>query len=516
MVNEIRVRKIHRPNSSLLNETDRINGTIALGQPDYPLAKTSEQREFWRRLQPVNRVATSDTYKRTMSGSSELFSDNFSCYSLAARKALDEEGVNGRYIMAGIEKMLYPWFMNPISVSEVRKAEEFFKTKAQVDKFPTKAWNKVIANKGFFPIDIYGLPGGQTFLVKDGKYVPIMSVEGPGALASHLEAHLESIYAPLIQATKARLFYEEVGKQFAEFGLRADENENNHVTLMQALYVGGGFKLTSDDQAVFLFPEYFEDIGTVGHELIMAYQKKGISLEEAQDRALRDFVIANKRSALLPDVINTIKSGLPAILRLVKEYQGTEKVIMPRLDSGDVPYQCQFWKNMTLGEGILETEMVVEDGYNPRKARETRAAYAVAGFNPNDITPGAGGYFRDGCMRDAASLVYKRSATEHDGVLEDQLKFSDSPGKGSLPGRIRIYGRDNTLIVAQAGEKIIGELLSVLLVKNGRINYFEDLNQQRERAEKTWNQYDDIEYSPRTLNIINERRHELEEVRARL
>ncbi len=480
-----------------------------------PLAKTEEQQELWTRLQPVNRVAATDTYKRTMSGSSIIFSEQAAVYTLAARKALKEENVNGRYIMAGIEKMLYPWFVTPITKKEIEKAKTFFTSAAAVTKFPHSAWEAVLRNQGQMPVDIYALPGGQTFLAKDGKHVPIMSVEGNGALVSHLEPHLEGIYAPIIQATKARLMKEEVGQQFAEFGLRADENENNHITLMLALYVGGKFNLTSDDQAVLLFPEYFKDIGTIGHEFIMAYQREGISLEEAQEKAFRDFVAANQRSALLPDVINTLHSGLPAILKLVQEYQGTEKVIMPRFDSGDVAAQCIHWKKMTLEAGIPTAKMVVEDGYTPAKARETKQKYALAGFNPDDIIVGAGGYFRQGCTRDAASLVYKRSATEYDGKLEASLKFSDSPGKESIPGRIRIYEQETNLIVAQESEKIDGKQLMVKVVDNGKIVYDEDLHQQAERAEKTWNKYDIIEYSPLTKKLIKERTEERNAVAAK-
>lgn len=480
-----------------------------------PLTITDDRKEFWHRLKPVNRVAASDTYKRTMSGSSDLFADNFACYTLAARVGLKEEGASGRYIMAGLEKMLYPWFADPISPEEVKKAEEFFTSKASVNKFPHAAWQAVLANDGFFPIDIYALPGGQTFLAKDGKYVPMMSVEGRGALVTHLEPHLEHIFAPVIQATKARLFKEAAGDQFAEFGYRSDQNENNHVALMLALYVGGGFKLTSDDQAVMLFPEYFQDIGTVGHEFIMAYQRAGITLEEAQNEAFRDFVKANKRSALLPDVIDTINSGLPAILKLVNEYRGTDKIIMPRFDSGDVPAQCIIWKKMTLAAGIADTKMVVEDGYTPEKARKTKQQYAAAGFNPDDIIVGAGGYFQQGCSRDAASLVYKRSATMHESGLERSLKFSDSPGKESIPGRVRVYGRGNTMIVAQADEEIDGEQLMVKVVDNGRIVYAEDLDVQRARADATWGRYDKIEYSPMTQQIIDARLAEREAVRSK-
>ncbi|MBI5065320.1 DUF5598 domain-containing protein [Candidatus Woesearchaeota archaeon] len=507
------------------------------GDEMLPLAETKDQIEFWNKFQPVNRAAATDTYKRTMSGSSELFADSFACYNLAARKGIREEGANNRLIMAGLEKALYSFFMNPVTKKEVDSAREFFTKKGMVKKFPEKAWQAVLDNGGYFPIDIYGLPGGQTFLVKDGKHVPVMSVEGTGALVSHLEPHLENLYTAIIQATKARLFYEVVRDRFAEFGLRSDQNLNNHVLLMASLYVGAGFKKTSDDQARFLFPEYFEDIGTVGHEFPMAYQKEGRTLEEAQDLAYDDFVRANERSALLPDVVHTIKSGLPTIMKLVKKYQGTNKTIIPRFDSGNVPGQCVTWKKETLEEEIEKTGMVVEDGYNPTKARETFKEYNEAGFNEEEIITGAGGYFQEGCERDTISLAYKRSATMHgekviafnpagmNGIdawieeainsgqkIEASLKFSDSLGKESIPGRVRVYENGSTLIVAQEGEQIDGTPVYQKLLSNGRIVYDEDLHKQNSRANNTWNKYNKIEYSPKTLEIIDTRRKEKEEL----
>src|SRR3989338_11031190 len=131
-----------------------------------------------------------------MAGSSLLFADNFSSYILAARKGLREEGANGRYIMAGLEKMLYPWFIDPVTEEEVSQAREFFQQQGSVQKFPEQIWQAVLENDGFFPLDIYALPSGQTFLAKDEKYVPFMIVEGMGGLVSHLEPHLTQVYAP--------------------------------------------------------------------------------------------------------------------------------------------------------------------------------------------------------------------------------------------------------------------------------------------------------------------------------
>ena len=475
-------------------------------------AQTQEQQQYWGKLRPINLPSASDTYKRTMSGSSTLFANSPAVYYSAARRPLAEDS-QGRLVVAGLEKTLYPFFGSEVTAQEVERAKAFFTRKAQVKKFPEEAWQQVLDNQGRMPVDIYGLPGGQTILAKDGKHVPLMVVEGPGAIASHIEAQLETQYAPIIHATKARLFQEVVGEGFAEFGLRSEALLNNHPTLMMALKVGGNFSYTSDDQSVLLFDD-FKDVGTLGHEFIMAYQQEGLSLEEAQQQAFTDFVEQNDRSALLADTIHTTKSGLVEAIRQIQA--NPHKSIGPRLDSGDVISQAVAWKKMTQQAGIENTWLVVEDGYNPAKAQETFDAYRAAGFNPNDIIVGAGGYFHENCTRDAISLAYKRSATTHKGVLEPSLKFSNSPGKESIPGNIRLYAQGRTLLVAQAHEDIDGTPLMKKLVENGRILYDESLDEQHMRTSKTWDAYDTIEYSKETQALIDSRVRERDDLVSRL
>jgi nicotinic acid phosphoribosyltransferase len=341
-----------------------------------------------------------------------------------------------------------------------------------------------------------------------------MSVEGPGALVSHIEPHVLNGYAPVIAATKARLMKEAVGEKFAEFGYRGARNGLDHAVLMMALKVGGDYEYTSNDEAVYLFGDNFTSIGTVGHEYIMAYQRDGLSLEEAQEQAFRDFIEHNEKSALLPDIIDTIKSGLPMVLKMKLEYSPSGKIIMPRFDSGDILGQQLVWKKMSEEAGV-DSMHIVEDGYTPEKGRKSKEDYAAAGGNLDDVIVGAGGYFQNGNTRDAISFAYKRTSTKHENV-ESSIKFSDSPGKLSLPGPIRVYEQGSTLIVAKGGEEIDGNPLYVPLLQNGRISYFETLEEQAARADQTWNRYDRIEYSPEITEIIQERTAERDEIKQRL
>jgi hypothetical protein len=109
------------------------------------------------------------------------------------------------------------------------------------------------------------------------------------------------------------------------------------------------------------------------------------------------------------------------------------------------------------------------------------------------LFPGAGGYWWRLVHRDTVAAAFKRSATgEHPNV-----KFSNSLGKESLGGYLRVYGRGEALVVADASEPAQGEPLFVPLVRQGRIVYRESFDEQADRADRTWGRYKRWELSPK-------------------
>src|SRR5436309_1447385 len=132
------------------------------------------------------------------------------------------------------------------------------------------------------------------------------------------------------------------------------------------------------------------------------------------------------------------------------------------------------------------------------------------------LFPGAGGYWWRLVHRDTLAAAFKRSATgDHPNV-----KFSNSPGKESLGGYLRVYARGDTLIVADASEPPQGEPLFVRLVEQGRIVYREGFEEQAERADHTWGCYTRWELSPKIRGYQEHfravREQEVEAARARL
>jgi hypothetical protein len=132
------------------------------------------------------------------------------------------------------------------------------------------------------------------------------------------------------------------------------------------------------------------------------------------------------------------------------------------------------------------------------------------------LFPGAGGYWWKLVHRDTVSAAFKRTATED----RPNIKFSNSPGKETIPGYLRVYGRADTMIVADASERIDGEPLFVKLVKQGRIVYRESFEDQAARADRTWGRYAKWEPSAKVGEYLEQfremKQREIEEAKRRL
>src|SRR5262249_23980663 len=199
-------------------------------------------------------------------------------------------------------------------------------------------WHQVLAmlpgEDIYLPIDIWGFPGGQTFLAG----VPCLFFEGPGGAISYLEPAMCRYFAPVIQATKARLMLQATPRD-AEFGRRSAVNEIASVVLLLARDVGGHGQLTSNDTVEFLWPEDFKSIGTIGHEMMCAAQSFERTLGEAEYEMMDRFITAMGSASLLCDLVDAETVGLENALRVIKSHPETDRVGI-RVDSGDIAGQC--------------------------------------------------------------------------------------------------------------------------------------------------------------------------------
>src|SRR5262249_50842397 len=161
--------------------------------------------------------------------------------------------------------------------------------------------------------------------------------------------------------------------------------------------------------------------------------------------------------------------GLDNALRVMTKHADKHNVGI-RVDSGDIAEQCVLYHRRIKQAGLSERLIVFEDEVNPETGKKVYDHFRQAtGEEPTMLFPGAGGYWWRLVHRDTVAAAFKRSATED----RPNVKFSNSPGKESLGGYLRVHARDDTLIVADAEEAPQGEPLFVRLVEKGRIVYRE-------------------------------------------
>jgi nicotinate phosphoribosyltransferase len=460
-------------------------------------------------------IGATDTYKRTMWAAVPDIAMARAGYALTMRKGLPETGADNQLIMAGHETMLAQWFHRPLKRGDILLAEQWFAEYAATKAFPKHMWDAILAAEAdddvFLPVDIWGFPGGQTFL----PGVPCMFFEGMGGAVSYLEPAMCRYFAPILWATKGRLMKLATPRD-AEFGLRSAPCEISNIELLLARYVGGGGRITSNDSAEFLFPDLFQSAGTIGHEMMCAAQSFDRTLGEAEYEMMDRFVTTMGKASLLCDLVDAETVGLENALRVMKSHPEATQVGI-RVDSGDIAGQCVLYFQKMREIGLSPRTIVFEDEVTPDTVRQVHDHFRKAtGAEPTMLFPGAGGYWWRLIHRDTVGAAFKRSATrEHPNV-----KFSNTPGKESLGGYLRVYGRGNALVVADVSESPQGEPLFVKLVKQGRVVYREDFQEQAARADRTWGRYKRVELSPlvteyqRRFNAMRDR--EVGEAKARL
>jgi nicotinate phosphoribosyltransferase len=361
-----------------------------------------------------------DTYKRTMWAAVPDVALARAGYGLTMRKGLAEPGADGQLIMAGHESILAQWFHKPLLRSDIELAGRWYAERSATKAYPRELWQSLLdsqpGNELRLPIDIWGFPGGQTFL----PGVPCLFFEGPGGLVSYLEPAMCRYYAPVIQATKARLMKLATPRD-AEFGLRAAPNELSHLTLLLARYVGGRGRLTSSDTAEFLYPDLFRTVGTIGHEMMCAGQSFDRPLGEAEHEMMDRFVSAMGTASLLCDLVDAETVGLENALRVMQAHSDNDRVGI-RVDSGDIASQCALYFEQMQRAGLGPRMIVFEDEVTPEVVRQVYDHFRSAtGQEPTMLFPGAGGYWWRLVHRDTLAAAFKRSATGN----HPNVKFSN-------------------------------------------------------------------------------------------
>jgi nicotinate phosphoribosyltransferase len=254
---------------------------------------------------------------------------------------------------------------------------------------------------------------------------PLLRIEAPLAQAQLLETAILNIvnYQTLI-ATKANRIKQVVHDEVVmEFGTRRAHELDAAVWGTRAAYIGG-FDATSNVRAGKIFGMPVS--GTHAHSLVQAYQD--------DYTAFHKYAESHKDCVFLVDTYDTLKSGVPAAIKVANELGDKINFKGIRLDSGDMAYLSKKARKMLDEAGFTETKIIASndlDEYTILNLKAQGAQIDVWGVGTKLITA---------YDQPALGAVYKLASIENEqGEMEDSIKISSNAEKVSTPGLKKVY-----------------------------------------------------------------------------
>ena len=274
-----------------------------------------------------------------------------------------------------------------------------------------------------FTGDIYAVPEGTPVFPNE----PILTVKAPAPQAQLLETFiLLSLNHSSLIATKAnRICRAARGRAVLEFGSRRAQGKDAAVLGARAAYIGGcaGTACTLTDKLY-----HVPAGGTLAHSWVQMF--------DSEYEAFKTYCeIYPTNAVLLVDTYNTLKSGVPNAIRVIKE------VLIPkgitnygiRLDSGDIAYLSKKARKMLDDAGLTNAKIYASnslDEYTIASLMAEGAKLDVFGVGERMITSSSNPVF--GC-------VYKLAAVENNGVIVPKIKISEDAVKVTNPHFKKVY-----------------------------------------------------------------------------
>jgi putative nicotinate phosphoribosyltransferase len=403
-----------------------------------------------------NKVISTDTYNRTMSHVRGDRGRLPEAYTLTFRRAPDD----GFLVACGIRRAVIDAVGEPITHGEIDFARDFYSeqsAKGGVGYFAEALWREVVdCHGGRLPLVVRGVADGTVLLPGE----PVVSVEGPGELAAHLEPLLLRAFYETVVATDAVALVERVGEgRLVEAGKRAAISEEDHVRALRALALAG-IRVTSNDTAALAVPEVVSG-GTTAHRLFAAYDTELEAMEAA--------IAACDRVTLLVDLVEPY-AGIEKVIALKKRHRGDGKAIFMRLDSGDLAAQAVHALSRLRAEGMEDPALdriSIADVSTPADIERIDAAVRGIGVDPRRFVSYVTGHLlvMRNKTRNAVSAAYK--LTETAGRLTGKL--AGGTGKGAIPGRLNVELRGAARVIVLEDEPPAGRRLLAPLYDRGTL-----------------------------------------------
>lgn len=254
---------------------------------------------------------------------------------------------------------------------------------------------------------------------------PILQVEGPLAQCQLIETALLNIinFQTLIATKAARIRYVSEDDTLMEFGSRRAQEMDASIWGARAAYIGG-FDATSNVRAGKLFQ--MPIAGTHAHSLVQVYRN--------DYDAFSAYAKSHKDCVFLIDTYDTLRSGVPAAIRVANEFGDKINFQGVRIDSGDMAYQSKKIRQQLDEAGYPNAKIYASSDLDEMTILNLKmqgAKIDVWGVGTKLITA---------FDQPALGAVYKLVSIENDqGEMVDTLKISSNAEKVSTPGRKQVW-----------------------------------------------------------------------------
>ncbi|MGT2683167.1 nicotinate phosphoribosyltransferase [Streptococcus porci] len=254
---------------------------------------------------------------------------------------------------------------------------------------------------------------------------PIVQVEGPLAQCQLVETALLNIvnFQTLIATKAARIKSVIEDEPLLEFGSRRAQEMDAAIWGTRAAVIGGA-DATSNVRAGKMFG--IPVSGTHAHALVQAY---GNDYE-----AFKAYATTHKDCVFLVDTYDTLKIGVPAAIRVAKEFGDKINFKGVRLDSGDMAYLSKQVRKQLDEAGFTQAKIYASNDLDENTVlnlKMQKAKIDVWGVGTKLITA---------YDQPALGAVYKIvSIEDENGNMIDTIKLSNNAEKVSTPGKKQVW-----------------------------------------------------------------------------
>ena len=360
-------------------------------------------------IEKINLTMLTDFYELTMAnGYFEAdMKDDVAYFDMFFRRVPDD---GGYAIMAGLEQVIE--YMDNLEFTD--RDIEYLRSK----KFFSEEFLQYL--KEFkFECDVWAVPEGTPIF----PYEPIITVKGPAMQAQFVETMILLLvnHQSLIATKASRIVRAADGRPVMEFGTRRSHSTTAAIYGARASYIGGcaGTACTIADEE-FGTPA----LGTMAHSWVQMFPNEYEAFKKYTE-------IYPTNATLLVDTYNTLKSGVPAAIKVFKELDPPVKGI--RIDSGDIAYLTKKARKMLDDAGLQDCKIVISnslDEYIISEVLHEGACIDSFGVGERLITSKSEPVFGG---------VYKLAALDVDGELIPKIKISENVEKITNPGFKDLY-----------------------------------------------------------------------------